>query len=263
MKITVRNKVKMTLLLVIVIGFVGGLSYFIYGVAQMYKINTWQNAIGKELPSKFKEILPLKRSSKGWFYITGKVGMHKRDFILDTQARSMARIENLLSLHANHWGTYPRAVKNLYGQQEKYALYTLDNVGIGDSLLLYKPLFSGITQTNALYGLLDKDLLGKDVLQHFVWKFSLDYDELTLFSNSDANMLREEACNYTKIENGLEEGIPLLFESVKELYKYHFDLGYEGYISINKELYEKLKKNILRRNTWSRGMKTLWTPRSC
>ena len=64
MKITVRNKVKMTLLLVIVIGFVGGLSYFIYGVAQMYKINTWQNAIGKELPSKFKEILPLKRSSK-------------------------------------------------------------------------------------------------------------------------------------------------------------------------------------------------------
>jgi hypothetical protein len=33
----------MTLLLVIVIGFVGGLSYFIYGVAQMYKINTWQN----------------------------------------------------------------------------------------------------------------------------------------------------------------------------------------------------------------------------
>lgn len=242
MKRIVRKKVKMMLLSVIVIGIVGGLSYFIYGVAQMYKINTWQNAIGKELPNKFKEILPLKRSSKGWFYITGKVGTHKRDFILDTQARSMARIEHLQSLHASHWGTYPRAVKNLYGQQEKYALYTLDNVVIADGLPLYKPLFSGITQTNALYDLLEKDLLGKDILQHFVWKFSLDHDELILFSNSDADMLREEACNYTKIENGLDEGIPLLFESVKESYKYHFDLGYEGYISINKELYEKLKK---------------------
>lgn len=79
----------MMLLSVIVIGIVGGLSYFIYGVAQMYKINTWQNAIGKELPNKFKEMLPLKRDTKGWFYITGKVGTHKRDFILDTQARSM------------------------------------------------------------------------------------------------------------------------------------------------------------------------------
>jgi hypothetical protein len=40
----------------------------------------------------------------------------------------------------------------------------------------------------------------------------------------------------------LEKGVPLIFDAVKESYKYHFDLGYEGYISINKELYEKLKK---------------------
>lgn len=247
-----KKKVKMSLVFIIIICVIGFLTYTVYGITQMYKINKWQSAIGKELPSKFKKILPLKRDIRGRFYITGKVGIHKRDFILDTQARSMAKIENLQSLHASLWGVYPRAVKNLYGQQEKLALYMLDNVDIGDGLSLYKPLFSGITQTNALYALLDKDLLGKDILQHFVWKYSLDHDELTLFSNSDSDMIHEEAQNYTKIENALEEGVPLIFDAVKESYKYHFDLGYEGYISINKELYDKLKEKYPRKEYLSK-----------
>lgn len=234
--------IKKTIISTIIICIAGVLVYVTHGIVQMYKINEWQSGIGKELPMKFKEELPLQRDTRGLFYITGKVGSQKRNFILDTQARSMAKTENLISLHADYWGVYPKAVKNLYGQKEKYNMYTLDNVVIADKLPLHKPLFSAINKTNALYDLLDKDLLGKDILQHFVWKFSLDSDVLTLFSNSDAKMLGEEVRNYTKIENGLDDGVPVTFESEKESDKYHFDLGYQGYISIDKELYEQLKQ---------------------
>lgn len=218
--------------------------YFGYSVFWIYQLHAKQNTMGTNLPDHFKEIFSIKRDSNGYFCINGQLKNETDDsFIIDTKATSMARIEKLEKISANYWGSYPMPIKNVYGQQERLPLYEIQNLVVHNKKL-YGPLFKGIKETNALYELLYKDVLGKDVLKNFSWKFSLDDGLVTLFSNKDGDMLKSESVGFMKIPNGLNRNIPLDILCMNYREKFEFDLGYQGCLSIEKDLFEELKLKL-------------------
>lgn len=148
--------------------------FFVYGVVWTMKLYDRFDALGDNLPDKFRIELPLERDSTGYFCITAKINhLQEQSFILDTKAMSMFKMEDLKELGANFWDNSPLRTHNLYGQTEKLPFYELQSISI-DSLIINKPLFKGISKTNAMYDLLYKGVIGKDIIQHFVWKFSFD-----------------------------------------------------------------------------------------
>lgn len=236
-------KIKMFILYIFILLILAFILFFIYCVNWTYKVNKWQNSIGVELPKKFKRTMQIQRDANGYFCINSQVDGIEKSFILDTKATSMSRIENLRAMKADYWGTYPIPVKNLYGQQERLPLYKLGKLAICNDLFCNSPLFKGISDSNVLYSILYKDVLGKDILRHFVWKFSIDDNNLTLLSNVDTLTLKDETKNYTKIEEGLNSGVPLQFTSINYQCNFDFDLGFQGCISINKKIFELLREN--------------------
>lgn len=168
----------------------------------------------------------------------------ERMFILDTKATGMARLEVLHELKARHWGTYPIPVRNSYGQQEKLPLYELDSITIGGQVLP-APLFKGISATNALHDLLYREIIGKDILQFFTWKFSLDEGKMTLFPNKDTVLLETEVQGFHKIENGLRSTrVSLDLSDTLYTGDFDFDLGYQGEISIDEDIFNLLQARI-------------------
>lgn len=221
------------------------IAYFGYGVYWTYKLGVRQDTVGDKLPGSFRIELPLQRDPNGYFLVAGKMNEQERTFILDTKATGMARLEVLHELEARHWGTYPVPVRNSYGQQEKLPLYELDSITIGGQMLP-APLFKGISATNALHDLLYREIIGKDILKFFAWKFSLDEGKMTLFSNKDTTLLETEIRGFHKIENGLRNtDVSLQFPDT--LYKgdFDFDLGYQGEISIDKDLFHLLRARVI------------------
>lgn len=219
-----------------------GLIYFIYAISWIYRLNVKMNGIGNNLSDTFNIELPLLRDPNGYFCIMSKLdNLPKESFILDTRATNLARIETLRKMEARYWGTYPVFVKNTYGQMEKLSLYELKSLTIGKEKL-QKPLFKGISKTNAIYNLLYKKVIGKDILQHFIWKFSLDENKLTLFSNKNNTQVISEAQDFHLIKDGLiENKIILKSPLLSDNYRFSFDLGYQGEISIDKKIFQILK----------------------
>lgn len=215
--------------------------YFVYGIFCIYRLNAKQKAMGTDLPDHFKEPFLMQRDLNGYFCIDGRLeGSTCDNFILDTKATRMSRIEKLEDVGANYWESYPMPVKNVYGQQEKLPLYEIPGLVVHNRELC-KPLFKGIRKTNALYELLYKDVLGKDVLKNFSWKFSLDDGLVTLFSNKDSEMLKSESPGFVKINDGLKRDISLDFPITNCHGKFGLDLGCQGCINIDEELFDKLK----------------------
>lgn len=225
----------------IILGLIG---FFIYGIFWTYKLNARQASMGSTLSKNFEVVLPMQRDSNGYFCISGEINGRHKDFILDTKATSMARMESLKEFEARYWSSYPIPVKNVYGQQERLPLYEFDSLCINGNKL-YKPLFKGISKSNALHYLLYKDIIGKDILQHFIWKFSLDDAKITLFSNKDITTLVSESEGFVKIENGLKNNVPLKSEEFEFQEKFCFDTGFQGCISIDKDLFERLKGKLI------------------
>lgn len=230
--------------------------YCIYGVFWMYRLNVRQNSMGDDLPEKFRVELPLYREPNRYFCITGKINNQQdRVFILDTKATSLARKEVLNKLNAKYWSIYPRPVRNLYGQQERLPLYELESIAVG-SYTFSKPLFKGISTTNALHQLLYREVLGKDILKHFNWKFSLDDEKIILFSNKDVAMLESEIQGFYKIEGGLkEDNLPVSFPKLECTEGFDFDSGFQGGIKVNKKLFEQLKTQYAYERALHRSIK--------
>lgn len=219
-----------------------GLMYFIYAISWIYRLNVKLDGVGNNLSDTFNIELPLLRDPNGYFCIMSKLdNLPKESFILDTRATSLARIETLQKMKARYWGTYPVFAKNTYGQMEKLSLYELKSLTIGKEKL-QKPLFKGITKTNAIHNLLYKKVIGRDILQHFTWKFSLDENKLTLFSNKNNHQIQLKTQGFHLIKDGLiENKIILNSPLLSDSYKFSFDLGYQGEISIDKKIFQLLK----------------------
>jgi hypothetical protein len=101
-------------------------------------------------------------------------------------------------------------------------------------------LFKGISKSNAMYDLMENDVIGKDILTQLFWKFSLDDEKIILFSNKDSLLLGKETENYVKIENGLNDNNNLFFPDISTSSDFMFDLGYGGEIMVNKDIFTVL-----------------------
>ncbi|MDR3218037.1 MAG: hypothetical protein LBU22_03515 [Dysgonamonadaceae bacterium] len=173
---------------------------FIYILFCLTKINLWQNKIGEILPDTFKIELPVIRNQRNYFCIRCTVNdKYEADFIIDTKASPLAKMETVNDFNANYLGNFPVSSSNFYGQKEKLPLYFFYSFRI-QSLSFKKPLFKGISKSNAMYDLMDNDVVGKDIIEQLFWKFSLDKGKIMLFSNKDSLFLCKETENYVKIE---------------------------------------------------------------
>ena len=217
---------------------------FIYPMVWLAKLNVRQLNLGESIPEKCRIERELIVDDNGYFCIDVLFNnKDKRQLIIDTQATCLARIDTLERLGARYWDDYPVNVRNLYGQKEKLPLYELESISI-DQLSLQKPLMKGFSENNAIYQLLYKEVLGKDILQHLVWKFDLDDDKLILFSNKNESLLNSEVQDYQLIEGGLAgKAISLSFPAITTDAYFTLDLGYQGEISIDDKLYKELSKN--------------------
>lgn len=232
---------KMSILFILFLG----VSYLIYGVARTYKINVWQNKVGETLPDTFKIELPVIKNQDNYFCIKASINDNdETDFIIDTQASSLAKIETIDDLTANYWGKYPAPVSNFYGQKERLSLYFFERFKI-QSLSFNKPLFKGILKSNTMYDLMDNDVIGRDILKQLYWKFSLDDDKMILFSNKDSLLLCKETGNYVKIKNGLiRNNNPVFLPDISNQDNFMFDLGYAGEIMVNNKIFTRLSKEF-------------------
>ena len=151
------KKIKRKLfILFVLLPVLAGVIFFVNSVIWIMKLNAKVDTFGDNLPAKFRIEMPLERDSTGYFCMTAKINdLYEQSFIVDTKATSMFRMEELVKLDAQYWDKYPVRVKNTYGQKEKLPLYELACYSI-DSLRINKPLFKGISKTNALYDLLYK-----------------------------------------------------------------------------------------------------------
>lgn len=223
---------------ILILGFI----YFIYAISWIYKLKVKQEELGNNISDTFYIELPLLRDPNGYFCLISSLNnLPEESFILDTKATSLARAETLQEIESQYWGSYPVFVKNTYGQMEKSPLYELNSLTIGKEIF-QKPLFKGISKTNAIHNLLYKKVIGKDILQHFIWKFSLDENKLTLFSNKNNHQIQLETQGFHLIKDGLiDNKIILNSPLLSDNYRFSFDLGYQGEISIDKKIFQLLK----------------------
>jgi hypothetical protein len=204
------------------------------------KINLWQDKIGETLPDTFKIELPLIRNQRNYFCIRCTVNdKQEADFIIDTKASPLAKMETVNNFNANYWGNFPVSTSNSYGQKEKLPLYFFNSFRI-QSLSFNKPLFEGISKSNAMHDLMDNDVIGKDIIKQLFWKFSLDSEKIILFSKKDSLLLCKETENYVKIENGLNDNNNLFFPDISTQGDFMFDSGYEGEVMVNKKIFTRL-----------------------
>jgi hypothetical protein len=236
----IKKIVKISLLLIILLAVV----YNILIMYKLIKINFWQNKIGENLPDIFKVELPVIRNQANYFCIRSTINdKYEADFIIDTKATPLAKMETINDYNANYWGDFPVFVSNLYGQKEQYPLYFFNSFRI-QSLSFNKPLFKGISKSNAMYDLMDNDVIGKGIIDKLFWKFSLDDEKIILFSNKDSLLLYKETENYVKIENGLNDNISLFFSDIATRGDFMFDLGYGGEIMVNKNIFTCLSNKF-------------------
>ena len=232
-----KMKNKMTKIVMVLI--ILGLLYVVYGLTRTYQMNEWQNKVGETLPDSFKIELPLVRNSDNYFCVRGCInGNYYADFIIDTQANSLIKMETVNEMESYFWGNFPALVRNAYGQKGKYPLYYFESFTI-QSLSFNKPLFTGISKSNALHGLMDNDVIGKNIIKQLFWKFSLDDDKMILFSNKDSSLLGKETENYVKIENGLFKS-NLYFPDISTHDDFLVDLGCADAIMVNKQIFTAL-----------------------
>lgn len=216
----------------------------------IYKYVDYNPDISQSLPDTFRVELPLQMDSS-FFCIRARVNQeYDMDFIIDTGAESLARSEDLKTPQATFWGKFPLPTYNARKEWSRKDLYYYDSFDIGP-LSFGKPLFKEVTSQNDshIYTILsehDKNILGRNILNRLIWKFSLDENKMILFSQKDHALLAQETANgYIKIEDGLKHSnCKLDFPQAGKSDKFLLDLGFEGELAIDEKMFKRLSKNI-------------------
>jgi hypothetical protein len=206
----------------------------------------YHRKIRYSLPDTFRIELPLL-IDRGRFYIHGQINhQHDMKFTIDTKSSiSFVKSDDLERLKATYWGDLHKSSTNAYGQKQNVQhLYFFDSFEI-QSLSFGKVLFNEVASTDYLYDLIDKNVLGENILEMLFWKFSIDDEKMIMFSNmDDIALLKKETEGYTKIENGARDKIELSFPPVQASFKLYLDLGYNGEIEIDKKIFTQLAKQF-------------------
>jgi hypothetical protein len=219
---------------------------FSCGIYDSFKYTFYNNKIGENLPDTFRTELPLL-ISHDHFYIQGKIN-HQQDmeFIIDTKATSLVMEDDLEKYKAGYWGSSPISSANAYGQKQKNSFYFFDSFEI-DSISFGKPLFKKIPPTNHIYNIMKKrkkSILGTNILYLLCWKFSMDENKMILFSNKDTALIRKETEGYIQIKDGGRDKMNLFFFPVQEVCQFYLDLGYNGEIEIDKNVFNLLSRQF-------------------
>lgn len=217
-------------------------AYFIYCVCWISKYNRCQEKMEVGIPENFQKEMPILRTPNGYFYLAAVVNKSYKDtFIIDTKATCLSRAYRLNKKKAQYWGIFPMPSANTYGQMSFLKVYNYNDISIC-GCDLNNPLFKCIPKTNGMYDQLFKDVIGKNVLERFKWKFDLDKGVLTVFSKK----IKESSLGitkYKKLKNGIrDKGVILSSPYFSEECKFSMDLGYEGDVLINKEIFASLEK---------------------
>lgn len=216
----------------------------------IHKYADYSHNINRSLPDTFRVELPLQMGSS-FFCIRARVNQkYDMDFIIDTGAESLARSEDLKTPKATFWGKFPLPTYNARKEWSRKDLYFYDSFDIGP-LSFAKPLFKEVTPQNDshIYTILsehDKNIVGRNILNRLIWKFSLDENKMILFSQKDHALLAQETANgYIKIEDGLKHyNCKLDFPQAGKSDKFMLDLGFEGELAIDEKMFKRLSKNI-------------------
>jgi hypothetical protein len=219
----------------------------------------WQNKMAETLPNTFRIELPVIQNDDKYFCIEAVINEnYKAEFIIDTKATPLMKIEAINNLNGNLWGKFPVPAWNSYGQAEIFPLYYFDSFKI-QSLAFAKPLFKGISKSNAMHDLLDKGVVGKQIIEQLFWKFALDDGKMILFSRNDTLLLQKETKDFMKIENGLRSDTPVLFfPDVSAQGDFLFDLGYADEIMVDKTIFVRLSKKFTSKKYLSTRPAATW-----
>ena len=181
---------------------------------------------------------------EGWFSIDGKINDEDTNFIIDTGTMmNLAKVETLKDWNAACWGIYPAKSQNAYGQKADISLYYPYCLKI-QSLSLGSPLFEAISSDNHIYAFLPKPVIGEPLLKACCWKFSMDNKEIVLFAKQDRCLFEQEIKGYKELEMGISPKCELTIVPLSKRCKMAVDLGFNGEIRINKQIFEQLSKQI-------------------
>ena len=147
--------------------------------------------------------------------------------------------------------------RNIYGQRNRASLYLLDGLQIGD-LTFRQPYFTRLTRDNNIHEMLSDialakgseriGILGHGIMPLLYWKFDLDNEKLILFSNRDSALIAKKTDGFTRIRNGigssLRGSLELGFPTIQESHNFHFDLGFNGEIEIDRRGFRKLSRQF-------------------
>lgn len=213
------------------------------GVNGLVRYTNYSSRIERDLPDSFRIQTPFTLR-EGLFTIDGKINQKNTNFIIDTGAEmNLAKIETLEAFDATFWGNHPAKSVNAYGQKSDVSLYYPNSLEI-QGLLFERPLFEPIYPNNQIHNFLSRPVLGADLIKTLYWKFSMDNQSVVLFGKKDKSLLEREVKGYTKIEMGWMQRTDLTILPMKESCRFIFDLGFNGEIRVDKQLYAKLSNRV-------------------
>jgi len=231
--------IKRSIFIILLLAIFFVVSQIVIGVKIIYR----QNTIGETLPDTFRIELPVIRNHSNYFCVEATVNdTCQANFIFDTNASCLAKIETVDNMNMHKWSRWPVAFGNYYGQIQMTCMYHFDSFKI-QSLTFNRPLFEGIPKSNTMYDLMTEDVLGRGFIKALFWKFALDDEKMILFSNKDSLLLQKETENFVKIDNGLHSN-ELFFPDISMTADFIFDTGYSEEIMVNEKIFTVLSEKF-------------------
>ena len=199
----------------------------------------------ENMPDSFLVTFPLVIDDMNYFKVPCAInGGTPIQLIVDTKATSLMREEDLIKNKAKYWGRLPFSSENAYKEKEPTRLYVFDHCSI-QGLSIGTPLFNQISKNNLIHDKVKDGVIGSNILKLRYWKFSIDDQEVTLFSKKDTNRIASEIKGYTLIPHGIDyDQIQLSLPSFSDVQDFTLDLGFSGEIEINNKLAKSLMKVI-------------------
>lgn len=236
------KKIVHTSLKVLFALFIAVFAYFVYLAIWTYRFNADQRKIVENIDADFCQTSQIIRDPNGYFGIAATInGQHTDTLLFDTQAStSLAKQETLDRYEAKYWRRKPMPTFNFYKQVYFSKLYRVNNINIGNCELK-GVVFTSVPKDNGMYNALYRPVLGRTVMENMGWKFDMDKNEMTAFSLTNKEKLRQETEGFTLTDGGINN-FPLYSEQTDSL-SLMLDLGSNYDILIDKDVYEKLRQH--------------------